>query len=229
VRGLLRAVIGLGLPILLVLLVVQGVSWRPAPAPEPAGLDGTGPTGAPVELVGAPDGTWVPDDGSFLGYRVVEHYPQIRRPTEGVGRTPDVEGTVEIEDGVLTAVEVRGDLRTLESGHQNRDRAVQSRYLDTEQHPWAVFTLTEPLELRGVLAPGEPFAVDAHGRLAINGVEDEVAFPLEGRWDGDEAQLAGQLPIALSDWGVTPPEISGFVRVEDDAVIELELHLVRQR
>lgn len=229
-RGFIKALVGLGLPILLVLVVVQGVAWRPAPAPEPASVEEASPDGDEgVELVGSPDGEWAVGDGSFVGYRVVEHYPQIRRPAEGVGRTAEVEGAVEIRDGSLIAVEVRGDLRTLESGHRNRDRAVQSRYLDTVEHPWAVFTLAERIDLEGVLAPGAPFEVDAPGSLAVNGVEREVTFPLEARWDGEEARLAGQLPIALTDWGVSPPDIGGFVRVEDDAVVEVELHLVRLR
>lgn len=227
-RGLLRAVIGLGVPIVLVLGLVQAIGWRPAPAPEPAAIAEATPTGDAVEMVGSPSGTWVlADEGSYVGYRVVEHYPQLGKPSEGVGRTEDVEGSLRIEDQRLTRVEVRADLRGLESGHANRDRAVQVRYLKAEDHPWASFRLEAPLPLVPFPAPGDRFEIDGHGILEVRGIERPVRFPLEGRWDGDQVVVAGQLPVALSDWEIERPDIPGFVRVDDEAVIEVHLRYVR--
>jgi polyisoprenoid-binding protein YceI len=230
VKGVLKAVIGLGGPLLLLILVFQAISWRPDAAPEPAALDTETPEGTGVQLVGSPDGRWaIADDGeSFLGYRVVEHYPQLRSPSEGVGRTTDVEGHLVVEDRTLVEVEVVGDLRGLVSGHQNRDRAVQSRYLDTDEHPEAVFVLTDPVPFDDRLRPGLPFSVEADGTLTVREVEQAVTFPLEVRWDGDVVHVAGQLPIRLTDFDIAPPDIGGFVRVEDEAVVEVELRLTRQ-
>jgi hypothetical protein len=114
------------------------------------------------------------------------------------------------------------------SGHQNRDRAVQSRYLDTDEHPEAVFVLTDPVPFDDRLRPGLPFSVEADGTLTVREVEQAVTFPLEVRWDGDVVHVAGQLPIRLTDFDIAPPDIGGFVRVEDEAVVEVELRLTRQ-
>jgi polyisoprenoid-binding protein YceI len=226
VRGVLKALIGVAGPILLVGLIVVGVSWSPRPPAAPASIDGpTGGRGGGVEMVGSPDGEWEVADG-FLGYRITEQYPQLMGPSEAAGRTEEVEGRLLIADGTLAEVEIRGDLRELDSGHQNRDRAVQIRYLEAQQHPWASFELTEPLDLDG-LVPGEEFEVLAAGTLEVREVRRDVDFPLEGRWDGDEVVIAGQLPTTLSSFGITPPDITGFVRVEDDAVIEVQLRFVR--
>lgn len=226
-RGLVKVVLGVGAPILLLALLIQSLGPKPGPAPDPASLDSRASSGDgdAVELVGSPDGDWVLEaDGSFLGYRVTEHYPRLRRPYEAVGRTSEVSARLHVDGGRLADAEIRADLRELESDLANRDRAVQVRYLESEDHPLATFELTEPVDIG---APGEPFAVEAPGELTIRDVTRAVRFPLEVRWDGEDAQVVGQLPIALSDFDVAAPDIPGYVTVEDEAIIEVDLHLRR--
>jgi polyisoprenoid-binding protein YceI len=220
-RNLLTAVLGIGGPIFLLILFIQSQTPRPDPAAPPVALDTTAiSTEASVELVGAPDGRWELAEG-FLGYRIVEHYPRLRDPVEAAGRTRTVAAELLIADGRLEQAEVTADLRDLDSGAANRDRAAQVRYLEAAEHPVAQFTLAEPVDLD--LQPGEPFAVAATGDLSIRAVTRTVTFPLEGRWHGDRVQVIGSLPVRLSDWDVRAPDIAGFVSVEDDAVIELDL------
>jgi polyisoprenoid-binding protein YceI len=231
VRSLLKVVAGVGVPLALVVLLIQAVGWRPAPPAERATLDApaqrTGDDA--VELVGAADGTWVLDDdaASFLGYRITEHYPRIRRPAEATGRTPEVEADLRLEDATITDARVVADLTALASDGQNRDRALESRYLETRSHPEATFALTEPAPIRPRPEPGRPFTVTVRGDLVVRGVARPVALPLEGRWDGDVVQVVGRLPVRLSDWAIDVPDIAGFVRVEDEAEIEVDLTFVR--
>lgn len=39
--------------------------------------------------------------------------------------------------------------------------------------------------------------------------------------------MRGRLPINLSDYGISPPNIGGFVTVEDKGTLELDLLFTR--
>ncbi len=130
-----------------------------------------------------------------------------------------------VEGGRITEVAVRADLRQLDSGDSQRDRAARSRYLEADTYPEAAFVLREPWDLD--LRPGEPIGARAVGVLTIREIGREVTFPLQARWDGGDVQVVGSLPMRLSDWEVRAPDIAGFVRVDDDAVIELDLTFTR--
>jgi polyisoprenoid-binding protein YceI len=226
-RPLLKAVIGIGAPLLLLVLFIQSQTPRPDPAPPPVALEDPSDAEAAVQLVGSPDGTWTldPAGGSFLGYRIVEDYPRLTDPIEAAGRTTAVEATLEVGDRRIVAAEVRGDLRALDSGDDRRDQATRARYLESREHPWATFELTEPLRLPE--DPSEPFSATARGRLTIRDVTREVSIPLQARWAGEQAQVIGSVAIRLSDFDVAAPDIPGFVTVDDAAVVELDLRFVR--
>lgn len=227
-KGVLKVILGVGLPFLLLLAVMSSLgNYRFSEPPPPASLDEDQPSGdASVELVGTPDGEWVLADGSesYVGYRVVEHYP--RRISTGVGRTTAVEAALTLEDSTITEVQVRADLRGLESDRQNRDRAVQVRYLEAREHPWAVFTLREAVPVHRV-QPGIPFTIRIPGELTIRGITHPVTAELEGRWDGDVVQVVGRLPVHLPDFEIRAPDIAGFVTVEEDAHVEVDLTFER--
>jgi polyisoprenoid-binding protein YceI len=227
-RGLVTFVVGVGGPFLVVWLVLSSLgNFRFSEPPPPASLATEArESSAAVELVGSPDGRWEVADGtgSFVGYRVVEHYPT--RTSTGVGRTTDIDAEMVIEDGVVTDVEVRADLRELSSDRTNRDKAARGRYLETDDHPTAAFELSEPLTLIEA-APGAPFTTRARGELTLHGITRPVTAVIESRWDGGAVQVVGTLPLHLPDHDIRVPDISGFVRVEEDAEVEFDLTFER--
>lgn len=226
-RGLLKFVVGVGGPILVLWFVLSSLgNFRFSEPPPPASLATEAPEGAAVELVGSPDGRWVVPGGtgSYVGYRVVEHYPS--RTSTGVGRTTDIDAEMVVEGGVITDVEVRADLRGLSSDRTNRDRAARGRYLEIDEHPMTVFELTEPLPLDDA-APGAPFTTEARGELTLHGITRPVTATLQSRWDGGAVQVVGTLPVHLPDYDIRVPDISGFVTVEEDAEVEVDLTFER--
>jgi polyisoprenoid-binding protein YceI len=201
--------------------------------PPPADLSTSeSDAGEAVEPV---EGTWHvvsggDDDPTFAGYRVTETALGIGRPTEAVGRTNDVEGTITIEDATITAAEFTVDLSTLESDEARRDRVLRSRGLELDEFPTATFRLTEPIELGEVPAPGEPVSVTAVGELTLHGQTRPVSVPLDtvlAVESDPRIEIAGGLEIALADFGIEPPSVSGVVTVEDRATFEVHLYLER--
>src|SRR5258708_7102555 len=105
----------------------------PPPAPTP-------PTaGAHLEII----------DGSSASYPVTEPLVGINFPSDAVGTTPTVAGTLVIApDGSITAgSKLTIDLRNLKSDQDQRDGYVRNRVLETDRFPYAEFV---PTKLQGL-------------------------------------------------------------------------------
>ena len=177
-----------------------------------------------------PAGQWAvrTGDDSFVGYRVRETFAGLSVASDAVGRTNDVQGSLAVEDdGTVTAADVTAGLQALESDEERRDNAIRSRGLETDRFPEATFTLTGPLELPSPPAAGEDVAVTATGDLTLHGVTRPVEVPVEARWDGSTIEVVGTIDVAFAEYDIDPPDVGGFVSVEDEGEIELQLTFVR--
>src|SRR5689334_14689282 len=76
-------------------------------------------TGSPSTVVG----TWVVASGTdgFVGYRIRERLGPVPAPSDAVGRTTVVQGSVTIVETQLTAVDITADLTKLHSDQNSRD------------------------------------------------------------------------------------------------------------
>jgi polyisoprenoid-binding protein YceI len=215
-----------------VVLVVAGVAFylvvlrddppeRVALSPEseaPDAAEGATPTGRWVVRTG---------DDSFVGYRVRETFAGLSVASDAVGRTHDVSGSLTVEgETTVTAAEVRAGLQALESDEERRDNAIRGRGLETDRFPESTFTLSGPLELPSPPTAGEQVSVTATGDLALHGVTRQVEVPVQARWDGSTIEVVGTLDIAFADYDIDPPNVGGFVSVEDEGELELQLTFV---
>lgn len=175
-----------------------------------------------------PDGEWTVQAGedSFLGYRVTEELASLPNPSDAVGRTPAVRGTLTVGGTQVSAGEVSADLRELASDMDRRDNFIRENGLQTDEFPDATFTLTEPIDMGTVPEQGATVEVTAVGDLTLHGVTNQVEVPLEARWSGDTIEVVGTLPITFADYEIDPPNIGGFVTVEDEGEMELQLTFV---
>ena len=177
----------------------------------------------------SPEGQWVvrTGDDSVVGYRVRETFAGLSVASDAVGRTNDVSGTLTVEgDTTVTAAEVTAGLEALESDEERRDNAIRTRGLETERFPESTFTLTGPLELPSPPTAGEAVSVTATGDLTLHGVTRPVDVPVEARWNGSTIEVVGNIDVAFSDYDIEAPSVGGFVSVEDEGEIELQLTFV---
>jgi polyisoprenoid-binding protein YceI len=119
------------------------------------------------------------------------------------------------------------DLTTLASDDGRRDRRIQQIGLESSRFPTGSFTLTSPIEVPAAALNGETVNVTLVGDLTIHGVTKSVSIPAQARLNGDQLEVQGSLTFAFADFGMTPPNIAGFVSVEDDATLEFLLVLAR--
>ncbi|HEX7133434.1 MAG TPA: YceI family protein [Iamia sp.] len=178
-------------------------------------------------------GTWtvVPGPDVWAGYRITEHVGGI--DNVAVARTGDVDASLTIAGTEVTEVTAEVDMTTLESqdtelpGVGGRDDAMQGAGLETDLHPTATFTLTEPIELGDLPEPGAEVTVDAVGVLALHGVERPVTIPISARWNGEVIDLTGSVEITLADHAIDPPAPQ-IVTLADTGTLELQLTVARR-
>jgi polyisoprenoid-binding protein YceI len=206
---------------------------RTSDSPPPAALDpasstttggATGTSQAQGDGTASPDGTWrVSDGSSFVGYRVKEQLAFLNSPNEAVGRTRAVTGTMEVVGDSVEQVRIEADLTQLTSNETRRDNAIRQNGLESEQFPTATLELAEPIKLAAAPAEGEDVRGQGKGRLTVHGVTREVDLDLRGRWTGETIQVAGQLPVKMSDFQIEPPRIGPVVSIEDSLTIDFNL------
>jgi polyisoprenoid-binding protein YceI len=175
-----------------------------------------------------PEGRWLvrTGDDTFVGYRVRETFAGLSVAQDAVGRTNDVRGELTVEGAsTVTAATVTAGLQALESDEDRRDNAIRTRGLETDRFPESTFVLRGPLELPAPQA-GTDVSVTATGDLTLHGVTRPVDVPLEARWSGTTIEVVGTIPVAFADYEIEPPSIGGFVSVEDEGEIELQLTFV---
>lgn len=165
------------------------------------------------------DGTWTVAAGSEAGYRVREKLANLPAQSDAVGRTSDVSGTVTIDGGAVTEASFEVDLTTLQSDEDRRDNRIRTSGLESDTFPVATFELTTPIEATET--------VGATGDLTIHGVTKSVTIPIEAARRGEVIELVGSITFPFGDFDMTPPNVGGFVTVEDDATMELKIVLER--
>ncbi len=180
-----------------------------------------------------PSGRWVVDtsqpfdraagSGTFVGYRVDEELVNVGFTT-AVGRTPDVEGHVDLEGLRVTEVRVLARLDGLESDRSTRDGRVRSML---GPGATAEFTMVEPLDLQALPGAGAGIEVSATGLLRVREASREVPVDLTVMVDGDVVVVTGSTVILLEDLEVHVPSASSVISASDEATLEWQLYLVR--
>jgi polyisoprenoid-binding protein YceI len=205
---------------------------RTSDSPPPAALgpassmtagQATGTTAA--NGAATPDGAWkVSDDGkSYVGYRVREQLAFLDSPNEAVGRSTAVTGTMQVAGDTVESVRIEADLTRLTSDESRRDNAIRQRGLESERYPTATLELAEPIKLAPTPVEGQEVRGQGKGRLSVHGVTRQVDLSVTGLWTGPTIQVAGQLPVKLSDYQIEAPRFGPVVSIEDSAAVDFSL------
>jgi polyisoprenoid-binding protein YceI len=210
------------------LLFASRTSDSPPPAaldPAPTTTAGQATDDTQADGVATADGSWqVSGDGSsYVGYRVKEQLAFLNSPNEAVGRSTAVTGTMQVAGDTVEAVKIEADLTQLTSDESRRDNAIRMRGLESEQYPTATLELAEPLQLAAAPAQGEEVRGEGTGRLTVHGVTREVDLDLQGLWSGSTIQVAGQLPVKMTDYQIEPPRFGPVVSIEDSLAVDFKL------
>lgn len=215
-------------------LALPSAAASPA-ASTTASPAGTGPAGTPAAsgaaVPAAIAGTWTIAEGSVAGYRVREKLAGLPAESDAIGRTEDVSGEISlVESGGAFVVEsgrIEVDLTTLVSDDSRRDRRLREMAIETNRFPTTTFTLTSPVEVTATAVGAETVDVTLSGDLELHGVTKAVSIPAQARLVGDQIEVVGSLTFAFADFAIEPPNIAGFVTVDEEGTLEFLLILHR--
>ena len=154
---------------------------------------------------------------SFVGFRIQEVLAGLGEIT-AVGRTPELEGNLVFKEGFLLEAEVLADLTNLRSERSMRDSRIQSA-LNTNVHPQAVFTLSEPVPI----TDNKSIDSIAPGFLTVNGLTNPVEANFQAELVGEIVTVVGTFEVNLIDYEVQAPSAPIVVSVEDKAIVEFQL------
>jgi len=205
-------------------------------SPQKLALSSPTPTasGSPraTASAGAGAGTWTVTSGSVAGYRVREQLASLPAPSDAVGRTSSITGSVTITQSgssdTVAAASLTVNVNTLTSDRSMRDQRLHQMGLESDRYPTASFVLTTPIALPTGATSGQVVNVSATGQLTIHGVTKTVTIPIQARLSGSQVELAGSITFPFSEFGMTPPSIGGFVTVQDNATMEFDIKLAPQ-
>lgn len=181
-------------------------------------------SGTVAPLTGGANGTWTLDasSGSFVGYRIREKLASLSAPSDAVGRTIALQGSLSIKGTDVTAVDVKADLMQLTSDDDRRDQRIHTDGLQSDTYPDAEFTLSSPISLGKKPAQGIVVTETAQGTLTLHGVTKAITVSVQARLSGSAIQVITTIPIVFADYQIVAPS-SGFVSVEDHGSIEASL------
>ena len=204
------------------------------PSSDPTAAASTGATASAASggSTGDVAGTWTVATGSQAGYRVTEQLAQLPAQSDAVGRTDKVTGMITLTSSgsttTLTAADLTVDTTSISSDKSQRDNRLRSEGLQTDTYPTATFKLTQPVAVPAAALTGTPSDVTLTGDLTLHGVTKSVQIPAKAQLVNGTVSVAGSLSFPLSDFGMTAPNIGGFiVSIADHGTLEFVVNFTK--
>jgi polyisoprenoid-binding protein YceI len=200
-------------------------------------LPGALPTAVPVKESAGADATEarvftiVPGESS-ASYQIRERFAKIAGMVSPVATTRDVEGEMRLDLGSPPALEsltVQVGLTGLNSGEPLRDEKLYDDWLVTRDYPTATFTATGVKNAPTGFSEGRAETFILTGDLTIRDITRPVDFTISAMIEGDTITGQGEAQILLTDYGIEPPNLLGFVQVENDVVIKVNITAVEEQ
>jgi polyisoprenoid-binding protein YceI len=172
--------------------------------------------------------------GTKATYRVREQLAGVNFPSDAVGSTDSVTGTlVLLPDSSFDSAKSKLtiDLRALKSDQDMRDHYIQSRTLETDKFPNAEFV---PRKLEGVPsplpAPDRPSGQTGFqlvGDLTVHGVTKEVTLNGYATYSKDTVAGHALTSFTFATFGLTKPTLARLLSVDDKIDLDIEFKLKR--
>lgn len=196
----------------------------PAAAPATA----SSATAAPVDTAQTVRLEFVSGDNTAR-YRVREQLASLSFPSDAVGTTKAVTGTIVANaDGtfVSSVSKVQVDLSTLTSDQNQRDNFIKRSTLQTNTYRYAVFV---PTAIQGLTLPptSGPVSFKLIGDLTIRNVTKQVTWDVTGTINGNDATGTATTSFNFAYFNLTKPSVGVVLSVEDNITLEMDLHLRR--
>jgi len=204
---------------------------QPPPVIQSSANEAEIDTPIPAEVEGGSTLFTVASEGSEARYRVQEQLAQRDLPNDAVGATNNVSGSIVVDqNGVVMPEQSRVvvDMASLESDSARRDNYVRENTLETQRYPTAEFVIREAPGLPNPLPTSGEAQFQVVGDLTVHGVTRPATWDATAQFDEEGATVNATTSVAITDFGMTPPQVGPVLSIEDEAGLELDLRLERK-
>jgi polyisoprenoid-binding protein YceI len=140
-----------------------------------------------------------------------------------VGTTRQVAGDILVDLADLSRSQVGTiviNVEQFESDSGLRDRRIRRDYLESSAFPEAVFVPTSVTGFPEAFTQGETVTLEMTGDLTVRETTLPVTWTVTGTLEGDMLTGTAAAAILMSDFGIGPINIAGFVETADEVLLE---------
>lgn len=202
---------------------VQAAATTDAQSQSPSGdsqssADASGNT---VKLVLVPE-------KSEARYRVREQLASLSLPSDAIGKTSSVSGTIVGKtDGTINSSESKFvvDLSTLQSDRSQRDNFLRRNVLETSQYQYATFVPTKASGLPSSFPSTGQAAFKLTGDLTIRDVTKPVTWDVTCQGQPTEGLCHATTSFQFEYFNLTQPRVSVVLSIVDNITLEMDAYL----
>lgn len=194
-----------------------GTTQAPATAPAGGGEGTSTWAGKSYRIIEGQSEAW---------YLAPEKLASLPTSSTAKGTTRKISGEFHLTESGLDPAKPTSftvDLASITSDESRRDNRMRGA-LETSKYPTTTFTATRISGLPAEFGPSDT-VLQLTGTLDLHGVKKEVTWELKVKRDGDILSVLGTTKFRYSDFNITKPEIAGFVSVEDEVTLQVQLFI----
>lgn len=217
----------------LLTIVAVAAACAPAPTPTatispPASTTAVTPTPS-AQQQGVTKYRIVPEQ-SEVRYRVREQLARLNFPSDAIGSTRTISGTIVVDSQGNIVPEASGfqvDLSTLKSDEGRRDNFIRQNTLDTVRYPFAKFA---PREIKGLTGPppsSGQITFQLIGDLTIKDVTKPVTWDVTADITGNQVKGQAKTSFTFAEFNLSKPTVMVVLSVDDTINLELDFTLER--
>ena len=192
---------------------------------QPAPSQSLGPVAQPGTL--APLRFQVVADQSKATFRVREQLARLQAPSDAVGSTGKVSGTLVLNpDGTFDQAQskVMVNVSDLRTDDQLRDGFIKRTTLETQRYPNAEFVPARAVGLPVPIPADGEHAFQLVGPTTIHGVRKDLTWDVAAKREANQLTGTATTSFKFGDFGMRPPQAAVVLSVVDE--IRLEVLLV---
>ena len=218
----------LGIPSVILAIIVAGIMYtahftttvvQPHTAPGAATA-----TGTPIASTGLQTFQIVSAQ-STASYSVYENLIFQNKPNnDAVGTTHVVQGSFGIRTGaspLVAAMNIKVDLRTLQTDSARRDNFVRQNTLQTDTYPYATLISVSTQGLPASYSNGQTVHFQLTGNLTMHGKTNKEVFDVQGKVVDNTITGTATSTIYMTDFDIQPPNLANIAIAQNKVLITL--------
>lgn len=169
--------------------------------------------------------------GSKARYRVRERLLGNELDNDAVGETSAITGGIALDANgavVRNLSSFTVTLTGLKSDKSRRDRYVQTRILETDEHPTTKMAVTEVRGLPSPLPTSGRVQFQIVGNLTVKGATRPATWDVTALVAGDKLTGTAATAFTFDDYKISQPKVSVLLSVADTIRLEYEFAMKKQ-